>query len=500
LKKKKKLSFKMTILIYSVFIIVIMIVVNVTSLNSLQKGYDSVNSNMQELSEIGAASLKTNDIYYQLVNYASSGNKEYLTEYNDVYEEIENLIRKLQRGSAQGSYYRYTDVLNMLETFREKSDKAISTYDSLVEKIYIQEELRELDRLRGYIGEEFSQIVSIRLVQVESSYLNLGQELESKETQVYLNAIILTVVCLILALIFSYWMSKPIHSLAERLEKVANGDYQVPLVKEKGYGELQTVIDAFNIMIIRIRENFHAISEKVELEKQLRNQQVAYLQMENLLKVSQLENLQAQINPHFMFNTLNSVGALAEIEQAQETKKMITSFTEMLRYNMKKMNSVVTLADEIDIIEKYLYIQKVRFGGRIQSIMEIDRSVLKTRLPCMVLQPFVENAIVHGIEPKAKGGTLQVIVKSSNKNVLITISDNGMGMSKRKVGSLYPKKKVENRTAHSIGIRNVIERLELYYSTNVVEIESEKGRGTKIQITIPKIRLVSNGFGTGAEE
>lgn len=498
--KKKKLSFKMAILIYSIFIVVIMTIVNVALLDSLQKAYDSVNSNMQEMSQIGTASLKVNEMYHQIENYASSGNEEYLQAYRLIHNDLTNLVRKLQRESSHELYYHYSDVLNMLESFGEKSEQTIEIYGDLVEKIYIQGQLHELGRLKGYIGDEFSQIVSIRLTQVESSYLDLGQALESKENEVYLNAIILAIICLLLALGFSYLMSKPVHALAGRLEKVAKGDYQVQLVQEKGYGELQILIDAFNYMIVRIRENFDAITEKIKLEKQLRNQQVEYLQMENLLKASQLENLQAQINPHFLFNTLNSVGVLADIEQAQETKKMISNFTEMLRYNLKKMNSVVSLADEIEIIKKYIYIQKVRFGERIQSIMEIDQSVISTLLPSMVLQPFVENAIVHGIEPKAKGGILQIIIKQSKESVIITISDNGVGMSKEKVAGLYLQKGEESKTGDAIGIKNVIKRLKIYYLKNVVKIKSDEGKGTRVQITLPQNRQVADDNTTMVEE
>jgi sensor histidine kinase YesM len=196
--------------------------------------------------------------------------------------------------------------------------------------------------------------------------------------------------------------------------------------------------------------------------------------------------LQSQINPHFLFNTINTISTLADIEDAPRTKKVLESMSDILRYNFKKLEENVTLKEEYRIIKNYLHIQKVRFGERIQFIINVDKSSRNCMIPSMIIQPFVENAIVHGLEPKLGNGILELSISSSEEQLKILIKDNGLGMEEEKIKGFFASADASEEKSHSgIGVRNVIRRLELIYGRNVVEIQSQLGEGTEVRISIP---------------
>ncbi|WP_193774597.1 sensor histidine kinase [Vallitalea guaymasensis] len=202
--------------------------------------------------------------------------------------------------------------------------------------------------------------------------------------------------------------------------------------------------------------------------------------------------LQSQINPHFLFNTLNSIGTLADIEDAKQTKMMLESLSELLRYNLKKINDIVTLEDEFNIIKNYIYIQMIRFGNKIQYNIHMDESVKDFMVPSMILQPFVENAMIHGLEQKEGKGHLTVEIKDESDHINILIKDDGIGMTQEQAESLlkYEDEIILNKNyTKGMGVCNVVKRLVLYFGENIVSIESGIAKGTSTTIKIPKESL-----------
>ena len=186
---------------------------------------------------------------------------------------------------------------------------------------------------------------------------------------------------------------------------------------------------------------------------------------------------------------MNSISALALIEGADETKKMIENLSAILKYNLKRGNEQVTLEDEYAIVESYLYIQQARFGNRIKFVLDIDKAVMDYPVPGMILQPLVENAIKHGLEPMEEEGLLELIIKDMCTDIVITIRDNGVGMSEERLRNIMANMNNCSSTNTSIGISNVIRRLELMFGRNVVDIRSTLGLGTEVYIMLPKNNL-----------
>ena len=284
-------------------------------------------------------------------------------------------------------------------------------------------------------------------------------------------------------------ISTPIRQLALRLQRVAKGKFDTDRIDMRTNDEINVLIESFNFMIVKIKDQIEEIKVKADIEKELKEQQIKNLEMRNLLNQSELMFLQSQINPHFLYNTMNSIAALATIENADRTKKMIECVSDMLKYNVKKINENVTLKEEYRIIEDYLHIQKERFGNRIKFKLYFDEAVMDFIVPSMILQPFVENAIIHGLEPKEEDGLLEVKIKDDNDSILIQIMDNGIGMEKEKLLDLSKYDESGQNNLFGTGVANVVRRLEIKYEKNVVEIKSVSGQGTEVKIRLPKQKL-----------
>lgn len=207
--------------------------------------------------------------------------------------------------------------------------------------------------------------------------------------------------------------------------------------------------------------------------------------LEKSLKEAELKALQHQINPHFLYNVLNIINRsifLGELNKAQE---VLSAFTKMLRYSAKDIENTVTLQQELDYIEKYLFIQHLRFGERVKYLLDIEPELLNMQIPCFTLQPLVENAIVHGLEPKELGGVLKITAKSDSRYIYITIEDNGLGMPAEMLSSLK-NLHFDKSPPTGIGFRNVYTRLKLFFGDCYsFDIDSQPNGGTKIRLSIP---------------
>ena len=215
------------------------------------------------------------------------------------------------------------------------------------------------------------------------------------------------------------------------------------------------------------------------------------LKMETYLKDAQLKYLQAQISPHFLFNTLNAGAQLAMLEDADRTYTYIQKVAEFYRYNVKKDNGSVSLREEIELVDNYIYIINVRFSGEVHYRKEIDESLLNVSITAMTLQPFVENCINHGLRGIDWQGEIVMSVYKDADDICVSISDNGVGMPQDKIDELLKGNKVDStdpKNSNGIGINNVINRLALFYEKdNTVEIYSDgENMGTEFIIRIPR--------------
>lgn len=272
-------------------------------------------------------------------------------------------------------------------------------------------------------------------------------------------------------LVVSNLVSKPLYTLRVAMENFMRGDFsqKVDVMTQDEVGEASA---CFNRMVDDIRELID------------KNYVLAIKERE-----SELDTLQAQINPHFLYNTLDSLYWKATESGNEEISEDILSLSQLFRLVLNRGDGIVTVQTEAELLERYLHIQKMRFGKRLTYEISLEQEILEEEIPKLILQPFVENAIVHGFESADGSYILRVTGIKDDKNMVFQIADTGVGMSGEQLEAIWDKADNRKYASQRIGryaIRNVRERLELIYHENYeLRIESRVGRGTTVVITVP---------------
>lgn len=330
---------------------------------------------------------------------------------------------------------------------------------------------------------------------IQESYVISREQLEKYELlssviKAATTVIIISVAALLLALL-NRVIVRPINNLYSKTELFLTEEGQIEPttspVKQKN--EIDLLNNSIYRMQMRIGEQYRQLLEKAEMEKQLTMEKLKAVENEKWMKDAQLKNLQARINPHFLFNSINLISKMAYMEDAEQTSEMLESFGEFLRYNLDNFGKTVTIQKELENVRDYTTIQKIRFGDRMDFSITADQAVTGTKIPCLILQPLVENAIIHGVGMYTTGAFISVDVwKTETGWVRMTVLDNGIGMTDDTLKEVRSKaaESSQQQDDGSIGLSNVFKRLRLFFNNDVdIYIDSEQGQFTKIQIEIP---------------
>jgi sensor histidine kinase YesM len=372
-----------------------------------------------------------------------------------------------------------TNYIHMIDSQIEAMDLAIMSHQ-LGKKDESSFHYDEATKISQYIGETTLVLFKKEITFQEQFYVSV---MELSKNLQRLGVWTLTVIFVILIL-FSYWFSKgitkSIHQLTQAAKEIANGNFEQVVTIESN-DEISFLAKTFNQMRENIRELIQEIKQKAQIEKELQQSQL-------LLKESELNRLQNQINPHFLYNTLNVLSKKAYLDGSLETSDLISTVANLLRYNLSKRNTPVTLEDEIVIINEYLTILKARFTKRVSFSIQIEERYRTIIMPHFILQPIVENAFSHGIEPFEQGGKISIHAFEQEGKVHIQISDDGAGMEEEVQSLLLRGQDVTAIKSEStgIGLQNVIKRLQLFYGMeDVFDCTSQKGHGTTVTLKLP---------------
>ena len=298
------------------------------------------------------------------------------------------------------------------------------------------------------------------------------KELLSKSRQAQSVYVLTAIILVIVALLFSRFMARsitlPIQKLRDSMKKVQEGDFSVSDVVVDSKNEIGSLTKSFDVMTHRIHElmeqNVHEQEEK---------------------RKSELKALQSQINPHFLYNTLDSIIWMAEGKKNEEVVLMTASLARLLRQSISNEDEVVPIANEVEYARGYLTIQKMRYKDKLEFQIEVDSSILYIPLIKLVLQPIIENAIYHGLKYKESKGLHIVKGFMKDGNAVLQVIDDGVGMDEETLAHIYDKHKV-NYHSNGVGVYNVQKRLKLYYGEDYgITYTSELGKGTTATITIP---------------
>lgn len=282
-------------------------------------------------------------------------------------------------------------------------------------------------------------------------------------------------------------MIRPLTALSNTAHEVAKGNLNVPQLPVVVEDEVGIVTRSFNQMLESIRQSIDQLKDSMERQAQMKERE---LLMETHLKEAQLKYLQAQINPHFLFNSLNAAAQLAMMEGAENTCLFVQNMADFFRYNVRKMEKDTTLKEELELVDNYIYILNVRFAGEIHYTKQIDERVTGTMMPSMILQPLIENAVNHGIRELQGEGKIHLSVYSDDGMVCVKVEDNGVGIEPEVIEKIMRGESAHShsqRDSAGIGMDNVINRLKRYYNMeHVIEIRRREERGTEVLIYLKR--------------
>ncbi len=274
-----------------------------------------------------------------------------------------------------------------------------------------------------------------------------------------------------LSVFMSRFMGKPIRRTVQALREVSKGDFSVRLEEERRdeFGEIN---QEFNHTIGRMEE----LLEEIAISKMLNREM-------------EFKALQAQINPHFLYNALDTINWMARKEEKEEICEMVGAVSNLLRISISNKETMFTLEKELDYVKDYLYIQQTRYRSRFEAVFEIDERIKSQRIPKLTIQPLVENAIVHSVEVRKEKTELMIRAYRVKEEVYIEIEDTGIGMSKETLANILrpQKEKIDIKTAHTgLGVYAVHQRIQyMFGGAYGLQIYSEEGRGTRVMIHFP---------------
>ncbi|OMF49842.1 sensor histidine kinase [Paenibacillus peoriae] len=296
------------------------------------------------------------------------------------------------------------------------------------------------------------------------------------------SVLLLTCVNMLLPTLIIIWITRSlnvrIHRILKHMKKVKNQHFEL-IPGTESRDEIGQLTGEFNRMTLKIRrlinDVYRADIQRKNLEIQRRH--------------AQLNALHSQINPHFLFNALETIRMRSLMKHEDETSRIIHNMARIFRNSLVWNKDRVTLGEELELIRCFLEIQQYRFGERIQYEVQARPEDLDNLLPKMVVLTLVENASIHGIEPLKHGGRIEIHFERKEEQLLLTVRDDGVGMSAEQVQRLYGYMQRQEEMGEHIGLQNVIYRLKLYYGSRFkLTIRSVPGEGTEIQIRIPAER------------
>lgn len=264
----------------------------------------------------------------------------------------------------------------------------------------------------------------------------------------------------------------PLSELGAAADCITTGRYDAPPIPVRSGDEIGRTAQSFNLMQAEIRRTIRELEKKSALEKHLLEKEVETAQMQRKLQEGRFAQLQSQINPHFLFNTLNTIAALAREEQAPLSEDLILRLSSFFRYSLESDEKVVTLGRELKLLRDYMELQETRYGERIAMEIQADETLADVPVPKFILQPLVENAIIHGLSQQ--GGRLRVRAFRGRRGITVTVTDNGCGFD--------PRQRKEEGRHRSIGMDNIRERMEL--SGGRMDVFSRPGLGTCVRLTV----------------
>lgn len=303
-------------------------------------------------------------------------------------------------------------------------------------------------------------------------YKDITEEINTLKYKINLLNIIVFGLFLLLGIVLLLNTIYPIQKLLKRIKKMKVGAYSVDVKENENLDDVNGLVRSFDNILNRTEELVSVVIEEQKRENDLR-----------------YEALRAQINPHFLFNTLSTIKWSAKMSGANHVAKMISSLGRLLEVSVSKGEEHIPLSEEIELLKCYIYIQNMRYNDKFELVINVaDESCYSYKVLKLILQPIVENSIIHGFVDKDENCIIKIDAYLKEGHIIINVTDNGSGINDNKVEQLLNVESTERQKFSGIGLKNVHERIRMKYGGNYgLSISSEIGKGTAVSLTIPII-------------
>ena len=444
----------------------IIVFLNVVHLQSLTRESGRIMGQYEEITDFINAFSAENicmDAYVR-----PSHTKENERTYFEAAEITDQCLTRLQpdlKTDLHDDYMLKRAIVNAMTRYRQ--DRA-----SFIAAEEYQEKIRSfllLQRQAVYINQYSLDLLHSRMEAGEKSWSRIEADNRHKIRIIFGNMILATILTVLGLILLIRTILQPLLSLSAAADEISAGNYSHPPLEETGNDEIGRTARSFNFMQTQIKETILAMEREAEMEKE-------NARIQKALQESRYAELQSQIDPHFLFNTLNAIAALAHEENAPITEDLIERLAKIFRYSLESYEKQVTLGQELQYLGDYMELMDARYAGRISMVIEpFDENLNNRVIPKFILQTIAENSIIHGFRDITGGGEILVTIsEDENHRLRIVMSDNGCGFD-----SANPPKKEGH---HSVGLDNIRERLK--YLGGTMEIESAIGAGTQVRIII----------------
>ena len=460
--------------------------------NSMVEQIDSVFASNASIGEMTDTLSLLDGYIYEYLSTRSSSSLENYYRYAQNYQDLVEQLSAKKTDSPKLMLEK--NIREMSLSYLEKAEEAVQAKRGRNVEGY-RNGYEACAQLFGYINSYIYELNTMRFSENSARYQYLLSVMNVLEIMSMLVIAALFALILVGIILIVRNMIGPLTTLAASAGKVAEGDLSVKVPVVDPRDEIGIVSGTFNQMIESIREYINRFRDNMQEQARMKERE---LSMEANLREAQLNFLQAQINPHFLFNSLNAGAQLAVMEEADATGEFLEKMADFFRYNVRKSGES-TLGEEVELVDTYIYILNVRFAGDITYRKEIEPGLGSEKVPAMILQPLVENALNHGIREMMDSGEIILRILREEEFIRVSVCDNGVGMSTEQISRIFDKAggrekrqgeddpALQSMGSTGIGLENVIRRMRLFYDReDLVSVRSEGHMmGTEVTLLLP---------------
>lgn len=489
-------SFRVQMLLNVLGALILLVVSAAYLLYSTTRMQDVINKSFEQQRYIRETQESLDEFRKPFQEYLSSKSSKALSELLMVSQRIRSSIPTGQPIPTDQEGLREREIYSLVGSWLDFADLAIEEKRGMDIERYTKR-YAEMQAMYEYINREITSISSMRFsAQLENYEVFIAT---SKNIQVWNLMFIVSISLFSLLLILTAVdkINKPMVNLSETASEIAAGNFEVADIGMTNLYEIDHVVEAFNRMKRDIHTSIEELKWQRNVEQEYMHERVKNMKMQEMLRRMELYTLQAQMNPHFLFNTLNTGIQLAIVEGAERTGEYMDHLAKLFRHNLREKDVVVPLRHEIEGLESYFYILGVRFPRNLDLVLDCPPEILDAySVPAYILQPLVENCVVHAFKNADSRNSIVVRAYREGVRLCLSVADNGIGMDAEKVDSLMRPMPALDTGSKVMGLENVIQRLFFFFPDDpeVVSIVSEPGKGTEILVKIDTGKKLCTAF------